>query len=350
MSLHIFRNTVRHLAIACIAGITFSGCNLLEEDLEPCPAYLQLRFEYTYHLKKDNAFSEVGSINVWAFDHSTGTFVWSGEDSGEDLKQPDYTMKTPLEAGTYDFVVWGGLKDNADFNLATYTPSSKEELEVKLKTIAEDGVNVSRSHLPGLYHGYLANVVHSVDPLRPSITTGTVSLIKDTNDIAMMLCNQNGNALDTKNFTVQLNYADAWLAWDNAVMTGSPEVSYRPWSYLYGTGDNDPLSKAAGDDDDNSSIILYEMSSSRLMADDYNKAWLDVYRNSDNKRIIHFPLIRYLLLERGERFKEYEPQEYLDRRDDYSLLFFVDDDNDYNLASIIYINGWAVVPTQGGDL
>ncbi len=344
MAFHFFRNKVLLPAISCLAGIALSGCSYLEEDLEPCPAYLQLRFVYEYHLKSGDAFSEVNSINVWAFD-GTGACVWSGSESGDVLRQPGYTMVTPLEEGTYDFVVWGGLNDNGDFDLATYTPSSKEELEVKLRTEQRDGLNVSSSHLPGLYHGYSAGVTHTVDPLAPSITTHTVELVKDTNDFAVMLCNQNGNALDTKNFTVQINYADSWLAWNNSVMAQSPLVTYLPWSYLYGSGEAEPQSKA---DDDNSSIILYELSTSRLLAE--GGAYLDVYRNTDGKRIIHFPVIKYLLMERGARYGHLGEQEYLDRRDDYSLLFFIDDDNDYNVASIIYINGWAVVPPQGGDL
>ena len=103
------------------------------------------------------------SVCVWAFD-SDGRLVWSDNVSGPQLSTGDFYIDTPLTEGKYDFVSWCGLEGNSDFSLATYTPSSKEELEVKLNTLAENGENVSKSHIPGLYHGYVSNVEYKVDP------------------------------------------------------------------------------------------------------------------------------------------------------------------------------------------
>lgn len=333
---------VRFVAFACLSGFAFTGCSLLQEDLEPCPAQLRLQFVYNYNLLKADAFStQVTSVNVWAFDAS-GACVWSGAESGEKLTEPGFIMDTPLSEGVYDFVVWGGLNDNADFDLATYTPESKEELEVTLKTVAKDGENVSASHFKGLFHGYVGTVNYTIDPQSPSITTVTVPLIKDTNDIAVMLCNENGNALDADDFTVKFTYADSRLAWNNQVKDASPLVTYQPWSRLYGQTTLQPLS--SGDNSAVRSTILYELSVSRLMVG--GNAYLDVVRNADNKTIIHVPLIQYFLLEKGNRFDIFGDQEYLDRRDDYTVLFFLDNDNDWYMSAGIYINSWVVVPPQ----
>ena len=66
----------------------------------------------------------------------------------------------------------------------------------------------------------------------------------------------------------------------------------------------------------------------------------------DNTNIIHVPIIEYFLLEKGERHSQYSDQEYLDRRDDYSALFFIDKEKGWYMAGGIYINSWAIVPPQ----
>ncbi len=333
------------LSAVCVAALAMGGCSsLIYDDLDECPAGLQLRFVFDYNLLKADAFAtQVTSVNVWAFD-ATGAFVWSGEAQGEPLTQPGYIMETPLGEGTYDFVAWCGLEDNADFNLATYKPASKQELEVKLKMLESDGLNVSSSHFRGLYNGVVTGVDYVVDPLKPSVMTVTVPLIKDTNDIVVMLANEDGTPLDRNDFTVTFSYADSYLAWDNAVMAESPEVTYQPWSTMYGETTLAPRGEA----DAVRSTLLYELSTSRLM--EGGRAYLDVVRNTDGVTIIHVPLIEYFLLEKGNRYNQFGKQEYLDRRDDYSALFFIDKEKNWYIAGAIYINSWAIVPPQSEQM
>lgn len=329
------------LLALCLISFAFTGCSLFQDDLEECPAGLRLRFVFNYNLLKADAFStQVNSVNVWAFDKN-GTFVWSGAASGDALAEPGYVMETPLGEGTYDFIAWCGLLDNADFNLQTYTPSSKQDLEVKLQMLEKDGKNISSSHFKGLFNGSVSNVTYVVDPMKPSIMTVTVPLIKDTNDIVVMLANLNGKPLDRNDFTVSFTYADSWLAWDNQVIPGCPTVDYTPWSSLYGETTLAPINSKAGEV---RSTLLFEMSSSRLIQG--ANAYLDVVRTEDNVTIIHIPLIEYFLLEKGTRYDEFGDQEYLDRRDDYSILFFIDSNKTWYIAAGIYINSWAIVPPQ----
>ena len=338
---NIFRNILRLIPTALAVGLTMTGCSsFVYDDLPECPAQLNVKFQFNYTLDRGEAFAaQVHSVNVWAFDQA-GNFVWTGSASGEILTDPDFKLETPLGAGTYDFVAWCRLEGNDDFSLATYTPASMRELEMKLNTIEKDGLNVSSSHFKSLFHGMKLSVEHKVNPTAPSITTVTIPLIKDTNDIAVMLVNEDGTALKESDFTVSFTYADSWLAWNNAVRDDSPAVTYTPWSILYG---ETTKARAAGDSPVRSSL-LFEMSVSRLMVD--GDAYLDIVRNTDGKRIIHIPLIDYFIYAKGNRFDQYSDQEYLDRRSDYSALFFIDNNLGWYTAAGIYICGWAVVPPQ----
>ncbi len=339
-----FRNIFRLIPAALAFILTLAGCSRLHEDLPECPAQLNVKFRFNYTLDRGEAFAEqVHSVNVWAFDQE-GKFVWAGSAEGDRLKDPDFKIETPLGEGTYDFVAWCGLAGNDDFSLATYTPENKQQLEMKLKTVEKDGLNVSSSHFKSLFHGGKDRVDHKINPLAPSVTDVTIPLIKDTNDIAVMLVNQDGTALNDSDFTVTFTYADSWLAWNNAVRDDSPVVTYTPWSVLYGE-----TTKGRADTDENDDLpvrssLLYEMSVSRLMVD--GNAYLDIVRNTDGVRIIHIPLIDYFIYAKGNRFDQYSDQEYLDRRSDYSALFFIDNDLGWYAAAGIYICGWAVVPPQ----
>lgn len=50
-------------------------------------------------------------------------------------------------------------------------------------------------------------------------------------------------------------------------------------------------------------------------------------------------MIKYLNMLKQEHYKDMELQEYLDREDRYSMIFFVDE-NLTLIKSVIQINGW----------
>ncbi|MDE6036783.1 MAG: FimB/Mfa2 family fimbrial subunit, partial [Duncaniella sp.] len=61
------------MTFACLTGVALSGCAIIEDDLEPFPAGLQLQFVFDYNLLQADAFAgQVKSVNVWAFDKSSG--------------------------------------------------------------------------------------------------------------------------------------------------------------------------------------------------------------------------------------------------------------------------------------
>lgn len=324
-----------YLSAACIVGMITSGCDMVYDDLAPCPSKLRVRFVYDYNLKWADAFShEVTSVNIWAFD-SAGKPVWSGAADGEQLAEGDFYIDTPLEEGEYDFVAWGGLKGNDQFDLSTYTPASKEELEVKMKTIQSDGENVSDSRLSPLFHASMSNVKYEADHTKPTVKTVTASLMKDTKDIRVMLQNLDGSELDEADFSVTITDANSRYAWNNSLLS-SPMVTYRPWNVRYGEVETRSIT-----------ALLFELSTGRLMEN--ADAILTIHRNWDNRDIVRIPLVKYLLMVKGH-YGDISDQEYLDRQDDYSLIFFLDPNSNWDMGVNIYINGWAVVPPQDEDI
>ena len=53
---------------------------------------------------------------------------------------------------------------------------------------------------------------------------------------------------------------------------------------------------------------------------------------------------------KGEYNRAMTDQDYLDRKDSYTMMFFVDADRNWYIAGGVYINGWRIVPPQDVDL
>lgn len=328
------------------AAILAGGCSLINEEPVKCPSYLKVRFKYDWNIKFGDAFAhEVKSVNVWAFDQQ-GNLVWSDAASGDQLKEEGFALETGLLEGTYDFISWCGLEGNDCFDLATYTPASKEELEVKLQTLQEGAENVSNKRLPGLFHGMMTNQEYTVDPYNPTYKYVTIPLMKDTKDIRIMLQHLDGSPIVDQDFEVTITANDGWFAWNNDLLPISPLVTYKPWNIKYGQttpadgNGPDSQSKAAS----TVASLMFELSTSRLMAD--ADVRLTIHRNWDNRNIVdNIDLIEFLLLVMGH-YEGLTDQQYLDYQDDYAIIFFIDQNSTWYTAAGLFINNWAVVPPQ----
>ena len=335
------------ISLALLTAMITTGCRMVTDGLDACPAQLRVKF-VCYDLKGGDVFAnEVSSVNVWAFNPG-GALVWSGSASGPQLATGDFFLETPLPEGTYDFVTWCGLEGNTDFDLATYTPASKEELELTMKTLETEGDYTSDKRLIPVYHGEKMNVDYKVNPYEPTYEMVMASLTKDTKDIRVMLQHLDGSEIENRDFTVSITVANAEYAWNNALLS-SPPVNYLPWNIRYGAmtkpGKENGSSAGDGGTVTTVSTLLFELSTGRLMVD--SNAVLTIHRNWDDREIVRIPLVNYLLLIKGH-YGNLTDQEYLDRQDDYSLVFFIDPNNNWYDAGI-FINGWAVVPPQDQD-
>lgn len=313
----------------------------MHEGIPECPPQLRVRFVYDYNMKLADTFSEqVKSVNIWAFDAVTGVPLWQGSASGPELVSNNgFYMDTPLDVGKYDFVSWCGLFDGSPFELADYHPQSKEELEVTLRLVQEAQQSVSSTELPGLFHGTVLSYTLPENTNKLETKEVTISLTKDTNIVNVILQSSDGHPLGESDFSVEIIDANSNLAWNNAVLPG-PKVTYLPWSKGNGnTWNGGRVSRDAESD----ALLYNRFSLSRLV--DGQDARLTVVRRADNATIINIPLIDYLLLVKDE-YGSMSNQEYLDRQDEYTIKFLIDNSNSWYIPGGIFINSWAVVPPQ----
>ena len=325
-------NSLTAWLLMCIlsAGL-FSSCSaLIDEDLSGCLYGTGIRFEYLIYDDDGgaaDAFStSVDRVALHIFDDE-GKHVATRTEEGEALRNPQWRMTLDLDPGTYHLVAWAGL-DGVSFR---GQPSCiyKEDACVELNC---EG-NLSQEILHPLWHGAADIVVEK------EYTEHTVSLVKDTRRIRIVLQQIDDEPLDAADFRVSITDDNSLLGHDNLPVPNGL-LTYRP--YADGqqvVGGNGEIGNGSG----SATVAYAEFSTSRLV--EGNRPRLRIDRDSDGETIVDIPLLDYLLLRRPEA-SMLTDQQFLDRNDAYTLVFFLDDGLSW-LKTQIIINGWVIRLNSG---
>lgn len=316
-------------ATAFMAGASlFTSCESIYEDLDPCPQGLRLRFVYDYNMEFANAFpSQVECLTVLFYD-SNGNYVTTRTNSSSDLADENWRMTIDLEPKEYHIIAYGGLDcDKSSFHfLADPASISYTDIKVALNSAALS--SPAGTNLHPLFYGSLDTEVKTTDT---DYREATVKMMKDTNNLRVVLQQADGEPLDNEMFDFKVTDNNTLFAYDNDIIPQAM-VEYLPWT----RGNASPGELPDGEI---SQVCFAEMSFPRLVTG--NVPRLVVSRRSDNVTVIDIPLINYLLLLKSEQFAKMGEQEYLDRESRWNMIFFLD----RNLAWIktrIVINDWVV--------
>ena len=141
-----------------------------------------------------------------------------------------------------------------------------------------------------------------------------------------------GKKIAADDFAFAIDDDNSWLAYDNASLK-EDSISYSPWSQYDGT-------VGTANNQTQVSAVVAEMTVNRLFANKNPR--LKVYNNENGKLVFNIPLVDYALLVKGNYNKAMTDQDYLDRQDEYSFVFFVDDGMNW-LSASIFVNSWRVV-------
>lgn len=319
-----------------------SSCDVVYDGIEECPlTSYELRLRYDYNIKRVDAFgSEVRSVALWVFDHASGAPVATYSVGGDALGEEGYALPLgALPAGVYDMVAWCGLQQGRAWAVAD-APAVREELSARLSVVEPRSdalpTAVSTGELNDLYYGRLDAVVVE-KPERPATVTLTMPLVKDTNRLRLVLQQQGTDRLDPAAYDLRLVDANEVLSWEN--LPAGNSVNYLPHAIGSATTGDDGATPY--------SVLTADFTTSRLPAAGNR---LVVTRLADGKRVLDIPLSEYLLLVKGHYPYEMTDQEYLDRQDQYSLIFLLNGDDSWDRTAGIYVNSWRVVPPQKEEM
>lgn len=360
MKLTVTQNKIKIWIAAVACGLVAQACDsMIYEDQGDCSPKYRVKFEYRHHLKGGDAFTdEVDAVTLYLTD-MMGKVVWQKTESGERLASDGYTMEVDVEPGNYSLLAWCGSGVGNHFTINDAT--SRSDLHCyQTRSRDENDRAVSSQPLGDLYHGRLDNQTFPDDEGTHSFT---VQLVKNTNDISIILQQLSGKPLDKSQYEFTITDRNGWLGWDNEPLEDE-EIDYRPHTTtLMGA----EIADVTNGYSHSYGALRAEHTTSRLIApkgdDSEGSLWLTVrhlgYSASDarasgdatdreDKTIIHIPLTSYCLAFKTARHSDLTDQEYLDRADDYNMVFFVDEYNTW-IDAFIYVNNFRIVK-QSSDL
>lgn len=334
---HIIRRIVLALSMVA-AALAASSCQdgFIFEGEGDCGTYYRIRFRYDYNIKFADAFAaEVNSIALYVFDENDVLVEEIATTDKKALSSGNFEIPLELQPGKYTLMAWGGLMNEESFDMLADTKvgvTRREELQVRMhRQHDEDGkARVSEDLLP-LYHGSMPLEVKAL----PGTFTETMSLKKNTNVIRILLHEMSGHDVDADKFIFEINDSNGLYDCDNNLLDDEM-ITYSAWHQSTGSADVDDTDVKAVT---SVSVALAELTIGRMRAGD--SPVLHIKDRETGEDVFRIPVADYALLVKGYYRQGMGDQEYLDRQDEYTMTFFLDEGK--WVSSVIYINSWRVV-------
>ena len=294
--------------VAVAAGLY--ACDWIHDDSLPLCEF-RLYFKYDYNMKFADAFQhEVDFVTLFVCDQE-GNFLFQRRIEKSELDEWN-SIALDMEPGTYQVVTWAGL-DKGSY--AWDDPAEESQAvgrvrDVKVRTLREDDTT-QPSELRPLWHS-----LDTFTVTRDMPEADTISLAKNTNKLRVVLQNVMGEDMDVNNFSFQIVADNGYMDYDNSLLE-DPEIHYLPY-YAENVrlgADPTPGATVGGQ-----FVAVAEMNTMRLMAGRNYR--LIIRHHGWEKDVLNVNLNDYLLLTKMEGHR-ISPQEYLDRQDEYSIIFFL---------------------------
>ncbi len=302
-------NPLTRMACALLVACGLASCEYIHDNtLAPCEYRLHL--VYDYNMKFADAFqNEVTRASLFICDDQ-GNYLSRRDITGEELKANDIRMD--LAPGSYVLLTWAGL-DDGSYKWPELTPGGSTVRDIKVRALREAD-STQADELEPLWHALDTLVVSGERHEEKEI-----SLVKNTNKLRIVLQDTEGYSMDAGDFTFQVVADNGYMDYDNRLLE-DPAISYEPYY-------QESVDISGGDGDDringeaaNRYVAVAELNTLRLM--DGENYRLIVRHKDWEKDVLNVNLCNYLLLTQMEGHR-ISAQEYLDRQDEYSIIFFL---------------------------
>lgn len=157
-------------------------------------------------------------------------------------------------------------------------------------------------------------------------------MMKNTNNVRIILQQLNNQPLASEDFDFRITDDNTLFNYDNSLIPNGI-LTYAPWSQ------GEETVGESGGEDTQVTVAYAELSTSRLITGNHPR--LLITASEDGREIVNIPLNDYLLLLKSDLYADMPDQEFLDRESEWSLIFFLDDNNVW-LQTVIVINDWVV--------
>lgn len=287
------------------------GC--VYDDMSDCNNPVSLRMIYTLNKDYTDKFPDyVEYVDFYVYDQDKELILEEQVTTSSLLSGNTHYLDLP--AGKYTTVIWGN-KDAEDYDV-----KDKEALEeMSLALIREEEDRITRKPAD-LFHGIISFEVGTQE------TQKTVSMIKNTNHIHILVeVPISLRSYPDTEFSVRMYGSNGLYKYDNSRIA-SQQLQYIPSYSKY--------TQSATD------YIQADFKTLRLFIGDGVRVMI-----MKGTEVLIVESLTDLLLQSSI----VNNNEDLDRYDDYTLLFTVDEQGDYTLSAI-QVNDWDVIWEPGGEI
>lgn len=349
------------ILVTVIPALCLTGCSaVMDDEPTPCPQGLEIRFIYNYNLERANAFpAQVDCLILHIYDED-GNFVRTITEESSVLADEEWRMKVnDLEPGRYRLIAYGGAQcgdkafDHIDHSMRAADINSGDGSNEMDRGVARPEAGSKESDIgmelnpaclvPGSESGHLHDhfygTVYADVIEAPTLQKVTVKMMKNTNHFHILLQHLNYEPLDGNDYDFEIIDDNTLFDHTNDLLDNG-EVTYTPWQKgSVTTGSAEAGSNGASRTITEVRMAAAELSTSRLMLK--RSPTLKVRYRPTGEEIISIPLNNYLLALQGQHFAWAGRQEFLDRKSDWQLFFFLDDKRTWN-KSYIRVDDWIV--------
>lgn len=332
--------TGRTILVFVLACMAMCSCDsVIYDDEGDCSIHYRVKFRYDYNMKFADAFAhEVNMVTLYLLD-ADDNVVWQRTEKGDALSADDYAMEIDgdIPPGEYSMMAWCGTDDKGSFDVNRSLKGRGLTCRLNRQRTA-GGTAFVADDIDRLYYGRLEKQTFGSEE---GTYTYTMPLVKNTNNVRIVLQNLSGDPIDKDIFSFTITADNGTMDWDNSLIADEP-IIYEAWhkeaaSADFGTSADSQTRQAAITA---YSAVVAELTVARLVKG--CDVRLTVTNNETGETVLSIPLIDYALLVKGYYNRSMSDQEYLDRQDVYDMVFFLDKDGSW-MNSYIYINSWKVV-------
>lgn len=307
-------------SIICILAVM--SCTWVKDDTDDCPYGFWLKLNYTYNiLDVDAASKYVQDASVYVYD-AAGNYVKTIYASRVELLANNYRVKVEdLPEGDYQFVVWSGI--DSQFKITSGTNPIDE---FRLTLVPPGGGFHYKGTLPDLFHGFLPSA-HYDD----SYAVYDVELTKDTNQFTCLVVSINNEAVMNPNdYNMVVVASNSVMDAYNRLHASVPTV-YEPNAVSGVNFDDIEYGDLKG--------IQFSIPTLRLLDNWNNRIILE--KSSNGQKLFDISLSEYIGMI-GNLYtnmgKQISVQDYLDRQDYYTVVFYLSDDLETLIS--LKVNNW----------
>lgn len=307
--------------ISILFVLLTTACTWVKDDPEVCPYGFWLNLQYTYNLLDVDAGQKyLKEVSVFVYD-ADGNFVTRIDVPQSSLKANNYRVLVEgIPEGDYQFVVWSGASDNH------YAISGDRNIIDMFRLTLADQASEYSIQLPDLYYGTLP-VVHFDD----NYASHNVRMMKDNNQLSCLIVPMIQDVvMDPDDYVMKIVSDNGTMDAYNKLVPVK-DITYLPFVQDTVVINDQNYGELHG--------IKFGITTLRLMEKTDCRLILEKKATGHQIFNVSFPeslgMIGSLYTKLGEPLTV---QEYLDRQDFFTLVFFLSGDLEQLIQ--LQVNSW----------